>query len=94
MKARPQTYAQVGVDIDVEAQAARILYHAAKQTWSNRADSLGEVIVPFDDFAGLRYIDVSGLPQDTVMYGCSDGVATKAEFAERSGREIDVAVDH
>src|SRR5687767_5998624 len=88
-----QTYAQVGVDIDVEAKAARILYEAAKQTWANRAGKLGEVIVPFDDFAGLKYIDVSGLPEDTVMYGCSDGVATKAEFAERINSYSTLAFD-
>jgi phosphoribosylformylglycinamidine cyclo-ligase len=88
-----QTYAQVGVDIDIEAKAANILYEAAKQTWPNRQGVLGEVLVPFDDFAGLRYINVAGLPKGTVMYGCSDGVATKAEFAERVNRYDTLAFD-
>lgn len=91
---RPQqTYAQVGVDVDIEAKAARILYDASKQTWANRAGRLGEVIVPFDDFAGLRYIEAGSLPEGTVMYGCSDGVATKAEFAERINRYDTLAFD-
>lgn len=88
-----QTYAQVGVDINIEAKAARILYTAAKKTWANRRGTLGEVVVPFDDFAGLRYIEAGGLPEGTVMYGCSDGVATKAEFAERINRYDTLAFD-
>lgn len=80
------TYGQVGVDVDIEAKAARILYEAARQTWQNRSGTLGEIIIPFDDFAGLRFIKVDNLPKDTVMSGGSDGVATKAEFAERAGQ--------
>ncbi len=52
------TYASVGVDVDIEAKAAKILYQAAKKTWENRQGDLGEVVVPFDDFAGLS---LSGL---------------------------------
>jgi phosphoribosylformylglycinamidine cyclo-ligase len=88
-----QTYAQAGVDVDIEAKAARILYEASKKTWANRQGKLGEVVLPFDDFAGLRYIDISNLPEGTVMYGCSDGVATKAEFAERINRYDTLALD-
>lgn len=80
------TYGQVGVDVDIEAKAARILYEAARQTWQNRSGTLGEIIIPFDDFAGLRFIKVDNLPKGTVMSGGSDGVATKAEFAERAGQ--------
>lgn len=93
MRKASVTYAQVGVDIDIEAQAARILYDAAKKTWQHRAGLIGEVVVPFDDFAGLRYIEVDGLPTGTVLYGCSDGVATKAEFAERANRYDTLAFD-
>jgi phosphoribosylformylglycinamidine cyclo-ligase len=88
-----QTYAETGVDIDIEAQAARILYEASKQTWANRKGNVGEVVVPFDDFAGLRFVRVDKLPKGTVMYGGSDGVATKAEFAERAGRYDTLAFD-
>ena len=87
------TYASVGVDIDVEAKAARILYEASKQTWQNRKGSLGEVVVPFDDFAGLRFVRADNLPKGTVMYGGSDGVATKAELAERAGKFDTLAYD-
>jgi phosphoribosylformylglycinamidine cyclo-ligase len=87
------TYAQTGVDIDIEAKAARILYEASKQTWENRKGKLGEVVVPFDDFAGLRFVRADNLPKGTVMYGGSDGVATKAEFAERAGRYDTLAFD-
>ncbi|HEV7454362.1 MAG TPA: AIR synthase-related protein [Candidatus Saccharimonadales bacterium] len=88
-----QTYAQAGVDVNIEAKAARILYEASKKTWANRAGMLGEVIVPFDDFAGLRFVRADKLPPGTVMYGGSDGVATKAEMAERAGRFDMLAFD-
>ncbi len=90
---KPQTYAAAGVDVDIEAKAARILYEASKKTWSNRNGKLGEVIVPFDDFAGLRFVRVDKLPAGTVMYGNSDGVATKAELAERANRYDTLAFD-
>lgn len=87
------TYSQVGVDTDIEAMAARILYDASKQTWANRTGKLGEVVVPFDDFAGLRFVRADNLPKGTVMYGGSDGVATKAELAERAGKYDTLAFD-
>lgn len=83
---REITYASVGVDVGVEAQAARLLYQASRLTWANRRGQLGEVVVPFEDFRSLRYIDVAGLPEGTVFSGNSDGQATKAEIAERAHR--------
>lgn len=77
------TYAAVGVDVNVEAQAAKILYQAARKTWQNRDKTVGAVIMPHDDFSGLRYVDISGLPSGTVLFGGSDGVATKAIIAEK-----------
>jgi phosphoribosylformylglycinamidine cyclo-ligase len=91
--AQKRTYADTGVDVNIEAKAAKILYKVAKQTWANRVGQLGEVIIPFDDFSGLRYIDVAKLPKGTVMYGGSDGVATKTEFAERANRFDTLAFD-
>ncbi len=88
-----QTYAQAGVDVDIEAKAARILYEASKKTWANRKGGLGEVVVPFDDFSGIRFVRIDKLPEGTVMYGNCDGVATKIEFAERAGRFDTVAYD-
>ncbi len=87
------TYSQVGVDVDIEAQAAKILYEASKKTWGNRKGLIGEVVVPFDDFAGLRFVRVDQLPAGTVMYGGSDGVATKAELAERAEKYDTLAFD-
>lgn len=93
VKSQGNTYAAAGVDVDVEAKAAKILYQATRETWSNRAGELGEVIVPFDDFAGLRFVRVDMLPKGTVMYGGSDGVATKAAFAEFADRYDTLAFD-
>jgi phosphoribosylformylglycinamidine cyclo-ligase len=91
---KPQkTYSSVGVDTDIEAKAARIMYEASKKTWVNRKGTLGEVILPFDDFAGLRFVRADNLPKGTVMYGGSDGVATKAELAERAGKFDTLAYD-
>lgn len=87
------TYAETGVDVGIEAKAARILYEAAKETWVNRKGTIGEVVVPYDDFSGLRYIRVAMLPPGTVMYGNTDGVATKVEFAERAGKYDTLAFD-
>lgn len=92
-KQKPITYADVGVDVDIEAQAAKILFKWSKKTWANRKGKLGEVVMPFDDFAGIRYINVERLPKDTVFYGGSDGVSTKAEIAERAERFDTLAID-
>lgn len=75
------TYADSGVDVDIEEQAAKLMYEAAKQTWAARKGKLGEVIVPFDDFSGIRAINVGGLPAGTMMNIGFDGVGTKAELA-------------
>lgn len=87
------TYAESGVDVNVEEQAAKILYKAAKTTWANRAKALGEIVTPFDDFSGLRAIRVENLPVGTLMNVGFDGVGTKAEFAERSGHYESLAYD-
>jgi phosphoribosylformylglycinamidine cyclo-ligase len=86
-------YAAAGVNIDLGDEASKILYEAAKQTWANRQGRLGEVIVPFDDFSGVRAIDVSGLPAGTLMNIGFDGVGTKMEIAERIGDHSTIAYD-
>lgn len=90
---RGVTYAEVGVDVDIEAEAARILYEASRETWAERAGKLGEVVVPLDEFSGLRFVRADRLPEGTVMFGGSDGVATKAAFAERAGKYDTLAYD-
>lgn len=87
------SYADAGVNIELGDDASKILYNAAKQTWKNREGLLGEVIVPFDDFSGLRMIDVSKLPNDTMMCLGFDGVGTKIEVAERINDYTSVAYD-
>lgn len=87
------TYSDSGVDIDLGEQASTILYDAARKTWSNRRGLVGEVINPFDDFSGLRAINISGLPQNTLMGLGFDGVGTKMELAERINRHQTIAFD-
>src|SRR3989344_7302373 len=86
-------YEDAGVNIDLGDNVSQILYHAARQTWENRKGKLGEVIVPFDDFSGVRAIDVSGLPAGTLMNISFDGVGTKMELAERVGDHKTIAYD-
>ena len=87
------TYADSGVNIDLGDDVSKILYNAAKQTWDNRKGRLGEVIVPFDDFTGVRAIDVSNLPAGTLMNIGFDGVGTKMELAERVKNHRTIAYD-
>lgn len=77
------TYKDAGVDNDAKKAVSKILFDASRQTWQNRKGRIGEIIVPFDDFSGLRYIDISMLPEGSVMGGGMDGIGTKVEFAER-----------
>src|SRR3989338_7891093 len=87
------TYADSGVNIELGDDASKILYNAAKVTWENRKGKLGEVIVPFDDFSGLRMVDVSKLPEGTIMCLGFDGIGTKVEIAERVGDHSTMAFD-
>src|SRR3989344_6276764 len=91
--AQQTTYADSGVNNDAKEDVSKILYEAAKQTWENRKGKLGEIIVPFDDFSGVRAIDVSGLPKGTLMNIGFDGVGTKMELAERIGDHRTIAFD-
>lgn len=79
------TYAEAGVNLDLGDAASRILYTAARQTWQQRCDRFGEVIIPQEDFSGVRYIAVGALPSEVVMGIGFDGVGTKTEIAERMG---------
>jgi phosphoribosylformylglycinamidine cyclo-ligase len=87
------TYADSGVNIELGDDVSKILYNAARQTWENRKGTLGELIVPFDDFSGVRAIDVSQLPKGSVMNMGFDGVGTKMELAERVGDHSTIAYD-
>jgi len=87
------TYAESGVNIELGDDVSKILYNAAKQTWDNRKGRLGELVVPFDDFSGVRAIDVSELPKGTLMNIGFDGVGTKMELAERVNDHRTIAYD-
>ena len=67
MTAKHSTYKQAGVDVDIEAMGSTMLYRAAKKTFENRRGNIGEILVPFDDFSGLRMIDVSQLPKGSFL---------------------------
>lgn len=86
-------YKDAGVDIELGDDVSKILYNAAKQTWHNRKGILGDVIVPFDDFSGMRAVDVSKLPEGTMMNVNFDGVGTKVEIAERMKKHDTLAYD-
>ncbi|MBV9159725.1 MAG: hypothetical protein JO019_03980 [Candidatus Kaiserbacteria bacterium] len=93
MSKQPNAYALAGVDVDVEAEASRILYEASKKTFENRAGKIGEVVTPFDDFAGLKMIDISKLPEGSYMSLGFDGCGTKVEIAQRVSRFDTMAFD-
>ena len=93
MSKTPNAYAQAGVDVDVEAEASAMMFQAAKQTFQNREGDIGEVIVPFEDFAGVRAIDVSALPEGSMMCMGFDTAGTKVEFAERMNKHDTIAYD-
>src|SRR3989344_8515718 len=86
-------YARAGVDVDVEAEASRILYEAARESFKNRAGNIGEILVPFDDFAGLRVINVGKLPADAVMCMGFDTAGTKVDIARRMNKHDTIAFD-
>lgn len=86
-------YADAGVDVDVEAEASKILYEAAKQTFGNRVGNIGEIVVPFDDFSGIRAVNVGALPKDTFMSMGFDTVGTKVELSQRMDNHRTIAFD-
>lgn len=89
----PTTYAEAGVHLDLGDAASRLLYNAAKHTWEQRQGRFGEVIIPHDDFSGVRCMAVGALPADTVMGIGFDGIGTKIEIAERLGQWHTLAFD-
>ncbi len=86
-------YSSSGVDVDLEREASKILYEAAKKTWKNRKGTLGEIVELFPDFSGVRAINVGNLADDAYMNLGFDGVGTKVEIAERLSKHYSVAFD-
>ncbi len=87
------SYKDAGVNIETGDEASKILYNAAKKTWANRERNIGELIVPFDDFSGVRGINVSNLPPGSFMSMGFDGVGTKVEIAQRMKNHKTIAFD-
>lgn len=77
-------YKYAGVNVEEGDKLSEFLYECAKKTWIHK-DSLKKLIVPYDDFSGIRYIEVSNLPQDSVMGMNFDGIGTKVGLAELFG---------
>ncbi|MBW3002051.1 hypothetical protein KY338_02715 [Candidatus Woesearchaeota archaeon] len=86
-------YSQAGVNIKLGDDASKILYNAAKKTFENRKDNIGEIIVPFDDFSGVRAVHIGGLPEESFMCTSFDGVGTKVEIAQRMNKHDTIAFD-
>lgn len=86
-------YSKAGVNLELGDEASKIFYNAAKETFANRSGNIGEVIVPFDDFSGVRAIDVSRLPPGSLMCMGFDGVGTKVEIAQRMDDHSTIAFD-
>jgi phosphoribosylformylglycinamidine cyclo-ligase len=86
-------YARAGVDVDVEAEASRIMYEASKETFKNRKGLVGEIVAPFDDFAGLKMVSAANLPEGTYFSMGFDTAGTKVELAERVGVHDTIAFD-
>ena len=86
-------YAFAGVDVDIEAEASRIMYEASKSTFENRIGRIGEIITPFDDFAGLKMISVENLPKGSFFSVGFDTAGTKVEIAQRVGVHNTIAFD-
>ncbi|MBW2981665.1 hypothetical protein KY343_02185 [Candidatus Woesearchaeota archaeon] len=86
-------YSKAGVNIKLGDKASKILYEAAKKTFENRQGNIGEIIVPFDDFSGVRAIDISQLPEGSLMCMGFDGIGTKVEIAQRMNNHSTIAFD-
>lgn len=93
MSSAKNAYAQAGVDVDVEAEASKIMYEASKETFKNRKGLIGEIVTPFDDFAGLKMVAAGNLPADTYFSMGFDTAGTKVEIAERIGKYDTIAFD-
>jgi phosphoribosylformylglycinamidine cyclo-ligase len=86
-------YAQAGVDVDIEAEASAIMYEASKQSFVNRKGKIGEIIAPFDDFSGIKMVDVSKLPEGSFFSVGFDTAGTKVEISQRVGKHDTIAFD-
>jgi phosphoribosylformylglycinamidine cyclo-ligase len=85
-------YKKAGVNVKLGDEASKILFQAAQKSWKNRK-GLGKIFSPNKTFSGVRVIDVSRLPKDTVMCTGFDGIGTKVEIAQRLNKHDTMAYD-
>ena len=86
-------YGKAGVNVDVEAEASRLMHEASKKSFENRKGKIGEVIAPIDDFASLKMVSAENLPAGTFFSVGFDTIGTKAEIVERTGVYNTIAYD-
>lgn len=86
-------YSSVGVDVEIEAEASRIIYEASKKTFENRKGKIGEIVMPFEDFAALKMVSIGQLPQGSFLSLGFDTAGTKVEIAQRVGKHDTIAFD-
>lgn len=81
-----EAYRAAGVDLVLGNDVSKMLYEAAKHTWTDRIGRLGELAeygTGFSSFRGMPLTAI-GLP-DYILSAGADGVGTKVEVAERLG---------
>ena len=86
-------YSDAGVHTELKKKVSEIFYKKSKETWDNRKGKIGEVFIPYDNFSGIRTVNVSMLPPGTLMGSGADGVGTKVEIAERVNNHKTIAYD-
>ncbi len=90
---KQQTYLNAGVDVEKGEFVSKMFYEAAKKTFENRKGDIGEIFLPFDDFSGVRAIDISKLPKGSLISMGFDGIGTKVEIAQRMNNHTTIAYD-
>jgi phosphoribosylformylglycinamidine cyclo-ligase len=85
-------YRKSGVDLELGDLCSKIFYEASKLTWKNRKNKIGQIVIPIDDFSGIRYIEINNL-KDSVVGINYDGIGTKIEIAERLNEHTSIAQD-
>jgi phosphoribosylformylglycinamidine cyclo-ligase len=84
------TYRKAGVDIDLGDVCSEIMSLAADKTFANRKGS--SAVVKVLERKGLHRIIAISVGGLKLMLN-SDGIGTKAEFAERTGKHVTMAYD-
>ncbi|MFL6264398.1 MAG: AIR synthase-related protein [Thermoanaerobaculia bacterium] len=84
------TYKKSGVNIASGEEASKLLFEAAKKTWGNRRDKVGEIELIASHFRGCRFFS----PFPGFCFGMNfDGIGTKIEVAERLNTHRGLARD-